>query len=82
MHYVIINEWELDDQCEAGVEVKGVYHTKEEAVAAFSELVQEERDLADSRGWDVYEDEDSRFDAGVTGFYANEHTILYIAEVK
>ncbi len=82
MHYVIINEWELDDQCESGVEVMGVYHTKEEAVEAFKTFVQGERDLADSRGWEVYEDDCDRHDAGALGFYANEHSVLFIAEVK
>lgn len=82
MHYVIINEWELDDQCESGVEVKGVYHTEEEAVEAFKTFVKEERDLADSRGWEIYDDESNRFDAGALGFYANEHSILFIAEAE
>lgn len=82
MHFVIINEWALDDQSETKCGVLAVAHSLEEAKATFKELVLEDIELADTRDWDVYTCTDTEFDAGLTGEYSSNHTVMKIVEVE
>ena len=81
-HYVVVCDWEADRICEGGVEIKAVAHTLEEAKEIFAEEVANEKKFAEGNGWEVLTDTDTEFDAGHFGYYNQEHTHLYIEEVK
>jgi hypothetical protein len=78
-HYVIINEWVND--MDSGLSVIGVTHTFEEAKAILKESAVDERAFAEDKGFEIYEDTDTLFDAGEDGFYSTNHTILCIKSV-
>lgn len=78
MHYIVINTWSLDSAGECETSIIGVRHTLEEAKELFNQCLNDERELARDRGWMVYTDEDTMFDAGEDGNYVGNHTLLYI----
>lgn len=81
MHYVVINEWSVDNgEMASGVEIITVCHTLEEARDVFTKRLPEEQCCAKENGWTVYEHDDSKlvFDAGKEGYYDAEHTKLYV----
>ena len=85
MHYVVINEWTVDNgEIANGVEIIAVCHSEEEAREAFEKRLPEEQDCARDSGWTVYEHDDVAlvFDAGKEGFYDAEHTKLYVESVQ
>lgn len=82
-HYVVINEWAcsgLTEDC--GVNIVGVTHSLEEAKNLFNSVVIIEKELAVENEYEIYEDEDTIFDAGEEGYYVSNHTKLYIQMVK
>ena len=78
-HFVVINDWSNDYEC--GVTILGVTHTLEEAKELFDNSVKEERDYAKEHGYEIYDDDENEFDAGEDGYYAREHTRVYIQQV-
>lgn len=85
MHYVVINEWSVDNgEMASGIEIISVCHTKEEAKESFEKRLPEEQDCARDNGWTVYEHDESNlvFDAGKEGYYDAEHTRLYVQSVQ
>lgn len=83
MHYVLINEWAIDNgEIASGVEIVAVCHTQEEVKAAFNKRLPEEQDCAKDNGWTLYEHSDLEFDAGKEGYYDAEHTRLYVECVQ
>lgn len=82
-HYVVINEWACSGFMEdCGVNIVGVAHSLEEAKSLFNSVVTIEKDLAVENDYEIYEDEDTIFDAGEEGYYVSNHTKLYIQKVK
>ena len=85
MHYVVINEWAVDNgEIASAVEIVAVCHTPKEAKEAFEKRLPEEMRCAEDNGWSVYEHDDERlvFDAGQDGYYDAEHTRLYVEQVQ
>lgn len=78
-HYVIILDWANDD--ERGVDIIGVGDTYDEAKEIFSKRVDEERQFAEDNGFDVQIDMEREFEAGIMGYWNDNHTALYIKEV-
>ena len=78
-HYVILCDWAVNDA--EGVSITAVAHTFEEAKKIFAKAVIDEKKYAEENGWEVFEDTDTVFDAGESGFYAAEHAHFYIQEV-
>lgn len=78
MHYIVINTWSLDSAGECDSSIIGVKHTLEEAKELFNQYLNDEKELARKRGWTIYADEDTMFDAGEDGNYVGNHVILYI----
>ena len=78
-HYVVILDWASDYEC--GVEILGVTHTIEEAKVIFNNSVGDEKHHAKEFGYEIYTDCETDFDASEYGYYAKEHTRLYIQEV-
>lgn len=78
-HYVIVNDWSNDYEC--GVTILGVVHSLEKAKEIFNESLFEERQYAEEHGFTIYDDCETVFDAGEEGYYAKEHTNLYIQMV-
>ena len=80
-HFVVIAEWCVD--YEEGYVVVGVYHTLEEAMEAFRCRVEsDEKLLADEYGYEFYSDSDRLFDAGLDGYYSQDHLRVSIEEVE
>ena len=79
-HYVILCDWAVDNMCESGIDIIAVTHTLEEAKEIFAKNVVEEKRYAEENGWEILTDTDTEFDAGHFGYWAAEHTRLYIQE--
>lgn len=78
-HYVVLIEWSTEGDC--GSNILGVAHSLDEAKEIFNDTVEEERQLAEDNGWEIYEDTDVIFDAGEDGFYCSNHSKTYIQGV-
>ena len=78
-HYVVINDWATNDA--EGVDIIAVKHTLEEAKEIFNKQVTNEKEFAKEHEYEIFEDTDVMFDAGETGYWAAEHTKLYIQGV-
>lgn len=75
-HFVVINDWSND--YESGVAILGVAHSLEEAKEIFNANVVDEKNHAEEHGYEIYSDNEVDFDAGEDGYYAREHTRVYI----
>ena len=78
-HYVIVLDWAENDA--EGVDIIAVKHTIEEAKEVFNEKLAEEKAYAIEREYEIYDETDTSFDAGESGYYAASHTTLYIQGV-
>ena len=78
-HYVVINDWSNEYEC--GVIIIAVAHSWQEAKESFNKFITEEKAYVKDKGWTIYEDLIDDFDAGEEGYYAANHTRLYIQEV-
>ena len=78
-HYIVINDWSNEYEC--GVTIMAVVHSLQEAKEIFDEFIAEEKAYVEDKGWTIYENIDCDFDAGEEGYYAENHTRLYIQEV-
>lgn len=80
-YYVIVADWCVDYQ--AGHSVVGVYTSEEAAIAALENRVsKDDRLLAEEYGYTVYEDTSRCFDAGIDGYYIQDHLYVGIETVK
>ena len=82
MHYIIINEWANDANCECGVRIMGIAHSDAAAQKIFDACVQKLKDIAGENGWTIYSDTDTEFDSGESGFYMGNHERLYIEMIS
>ena len=78
-HFVIVNDWA--NEYEGGTTILGVTHSIEEAKDIFNESLDDEKRFAEEHGFIIYDDCETIFDAGEDGYYANNHTNLYIQMV-
>ena len=78
-HFVVINDWSNDYEC--GVTILGVAHTLDEAKGIFNHSIKDEKNHTEEHGYEIYTDCDTDFDAGEEGYYAREHTRVYIQKV-
>ena len=79
-YYVVVAEWCVDYQ--AGHRVVGVYTSETDAVAALDKRVSsDDRLLAEEYGYKIYEDNKTCFDAGIDGYYIQDHLYVGIEEV-
>ena len=79
VHYIVIHDWAREGSLiDCGVDIIGVAHSLEEAKNIFAEVVIDEKEVAMEGGYEIYEDNDTMFDAGENGYYAVNHTRLYI----
>lgn len=66
---------------ESGVEILGVAHSLEEAKEIFNKSLTVVKACAEEYGFTIYDDCETVFDSGEDGFYARNHTNLYIKMV-
>lgn len=78
-HYIIVNDWA--NEYESGTTILGVVHTMEEAKEIFNKNLVEEKKYANEKGFEIYDDCETVFDAGEDGYYMSNHTNLYIQMV-
>ncbi len=78
-HYVIVLDWATED--DAAVDIVGVFHTLDDAKEKFEKYVVEEKQLARDNGYDIETDNGQIFDAGIMGYWRNNHITLYIQGV-
>lgn len=77
-HYAVILDYATDFQ--QGLTIYGITHTFEEAKKIFDYHIEEEKKLAEEKGWEVWVDEEDRFDASAPS-YVEDHSHLYIEAV-
>lgn len=80
-HYVVVCDWCSEDFNE-GVDIVAVCHSYNEAINEFTKRVKEEKQIAEDNGWQVFVDTLAEFQAYEAGNYHDNHTYLYIEEVK
>lgn len=80
-HYVVIYDWSNEGMGN-DLQILGVYDTLEEAVIRFNECLSDEKEYAEEHGYKVFEESDTCYDAGIEGYYVEEHTYLRIEVVK
>jgi hypothetical protein len=78
-HYVVVSDWACE--YESGCSVLGVAHSLEKAKSIFNMYVEEEKDLALNNEWEIFENCETVFDAGEEGYYARNHTNIFIEGV-
>ena len=78
-HFAIVNDWA--NEYENGTTILGVAHSLEEAKEIFNKYLADEKQYAEDHGFEIYDDCETVFDAGEDGYYANNHTNLYIQMV-
>lgn len=78
-HFVIINDWA--NEYESGTTILGVVHSMEAAKEIFNKHLIDEKQYAEEEGLMIYDDCETVFDAGEDGYYARNHTNLYIQMV-
>lgn len=78
-HFVIVRHWACNDI--QGFDILAVTHTIESAKEVFEKYLIDERQLAEDSDYTVYEDNETTFDAGIDGFYNDNHIILSIEEI-
>ena len=78
-HYVVVLDWAVED--DEAVTILGVTHTLEDAKKIFNEYLPEQKGYTEEYGYEVYEDTDVRYEAGVSGHWRTEHVALYIQGV-
>lgn len=75
-HFVIVNDWA--NEYESGTTILGVAHSLEEAKEIFNQSLADEKQYAEEKGFTIYDDCETVFDAGEDGYYVSNHTNLYI----
>lgn len=83
-HYVILHDYAAEDIhgiTSGDIVVAGVAHTPKEAGEKLASASNDERQYAKERGWEIFEDSSTEFDAGEEGNYTAEHSHYYIKEV-
>lgn len=78
-HYIVINEW--TDGMSFDTNYLGVYSGFDAAHEKFLQILDEEREYANERKYEIYENNDWCFDAGFPGDYVGQHSRLWIEEV-
>lgn len=78
-HYVVVLDWAVED--DESVIILGVAHTLDDAKKIFNENLPEQKGYTEEYGYEVYEDTDVKYEAGVSGHWRTEHTALYIQGV-
>ena len=79
-HYVIVLDWATED--DSSVDIVGVFHSLDYAKEKFEKYVVEEKQLARDNGYDIETDNEMIFDAGIMGYWRDNHITLYIQGVN
>lgn len=79
-HYVVILDWATED--DSDVQILGVAHTLDDAKEIFNKRISEEIQFAEDNGYIIGTNDETEFEAFEDGYYAAEHTLLYIEEVE
>lgn len=79
-HYAVVLDWAVE--IDESVAILGITHTFEEAKKIFDTYLPEQKEYAKEYGYVVYTDTESRYEAGILGYWRTEHTALYIEEVR
>lgn len=61
-------------------QLDSVFAIHENAIKRFNALVEEEREHAIAHEYEIYEDSETVFDAGIDGDYIENHTIVKLLE--
>lgn len=75
-YFVIVNEWA--EELEQGTTILDIAHTHEEAKEKIKNHIQLEKAYAEGRGYTIFEENETLFDAGKEGEYVEHHTIVNI----
>lgn len=79
-HYVIVLDWATED--DSDVQIVGVFHTLDDAKEKFEKYVIEEKQLVRDNGYVISEDNGMVLDAGIMGYWRDNHITLYIQGVN
>ena len=73
-HYVIVLDWATED--DEAVTILGVTHTYEEAKQIYDKHLAEEKEYAKEHGYTIETEDATTFDAGIMGYWRDNHTTL------
>lgn len=79
-HYVIVLDWATED--DGDVQLMGIAHTLDDAKEIFSGYVDGEREFTVEKEYDIIEDNEMILDAGIMGYWRDNHITLYIQGVN
>ena len=79
-HYVVVLDWATED--DTSVDIVGVFHTLADAKENFEKYVVEEKQLARDNGYVINEENGVMFEAGIMGYWRDNHITLYIQGVN
>lgn len=79
-HYVVVLDWATED--DASTDILGVKHTLDDAKEIFAKHVAEEKQIAKDNGYAIEEENGVMFDAGIMGYWRDNHITLYIQGVN
>ena len=79
-HYVIVLDWATED--DSDVQILGVANTLDDAKEIFEEHLAEEKKIAEENGYEIDTENGAIFDAGIMGYWRDNHITLYIQGVN
>lgn len=69
------------DDCETITNEMRLFYSKEKAKSVFDSIVEEERKMVESKGWEIDEDEFS-FEAYEEGYYTQNHSCIDLSPIE
>lgn len=69
------------DDCTTIADEMRLFYSKEKAKSVFDSIVEDERKLVESKGWEIDEDEFS-FEAYEEGYYAHNHSCVELSRIE
>ena len=69
------------DDCETITDEMRLFYSKDKAKSIFDNIVEEEKKIAESKEWEINENEFS-FDAYEEGYYAHNHSCVELYQIE
>lgn len=69
------------DDCETITNDMRLFYSKEKAKSVFDDAVKEEKNIVESKGWEIDESEFS-FEAYEEGYYTQNHSCIELTQIE
>lgn len=78
-HWVLLIESTID--CDSYLSCEGVYHSQEDAVKNLKKAADSVRQEVEESGYEIFEDSEICFDAGILGDYISDHIVICVKHI-